>query len=125
MILYHYTCAHAAPKIAKSGRLWPYPHPMLPQVPPIVWLTDLTEPDGKALGLPRIQGGCNRTQWRVTVDVQEPLHWPRWARRGGMVHKHQRAAVEANDRGALIVHWWLVLGPVPILNLEQVQGVNR
>lgn len=122
MILYHYTCAHAAPKIAKAGRLFPFPHPMLPQVPAMVWLTDLPDPVRRVIGLPPIQQGCNRVQWRVTVDVDEPLHWPRWSRRGGVVHKHQRTAFEANDPGALIAHWWLVLGPVPILEMTQVQG---
>lgn len=125
MRLYHYTCAHAAPKIAKAGVLFPFPHRMLPQVPAMVWLTDLDQPVRAALGLPPIQRGCNRVQFRVTVDVEPgpngPFRWPWWARRGNVFQK-QYSAVEVNCPGSLVAHWWLALGQVPIESVEQIQA---
>lgn len=120
MILLHYTCAHAAPKIEAAGALTGYPHTMLPQIGPIVWLTDLDPPGRRELGLPAIQDGCDRMAYRVRVDLEEPLRWASWARRN--THRAQWSALEVNFPGALIAHWWLSLQtPLPILSIEQCQ----
>lgn len=122
MILFHYTCAHAAPKIERAGELRGWPHKMLPQVGPIVWLThmklsELPAPvERLALGMPPNQPGCERFAFRVTVDVEEPTRWPQWARCN--VHLVQRQALETNCRGTMIAYWWLSLTPVPVVNIE-------
>lgn len=116
MILYHYTCAHAAPKIEQAGMLIGYPHRMLPQIAPIVWLTDLDIGARRVLGLPPIQDGCDRMAVRVTVDVDEPIRWARWARRN--LPKPQWTAVEANCPGSLVAHWWMSLQPVPVFAFD-------
>lgn len=115
MILWHYTCAHAAPKIERVGVLLPYAHRMLPQVGPIVWLTNLDIGARIQLGMPPIQPGCDRMAYRVTVELDEPLQWPRWARRN--VPLAQRQAVENNCPGSMMAHWWLSLAPVPIVSI--------
>lgn len=118
MILFHYTCAHAAPKIEAAGALQGFPHTMLPQIGPIVWLTDLDIGARQPLGLPPIQPGCDRMAYRVRVDVAEPLRWARWARRS--LPKAQWTALETNSPGVLVAHWWLSLaGTVPILSVER------
>jgi hypothetical protein len=44
-VLWHYTCAdHGAPGIDRTGELRPNRHPLLPELGPVVWLTDLTDP---------------------------------------------------------------------------------
>jgi hypothetical protein len=120
VILLHYTCAHAAPKIEAAGALTGYPHTMLPQVGPIVWLTDLDVGARRELGLPAIQAGCDRMAYRVRVELPAPLRWPSWARR--TLHKAQWTALETNFPGAMIAHWWLSLDtPLPILSIEPNQ----
>lgn len=116
MILYHYTCIHAAPKIERAGRLLGNAHMMMPQLPPIVWLTDLDIGARRELGLPPIQDGCDRMAVRVTVDVDEPIRWASWARRN--VPKAQWTAVEANCPGSLVAHWWLAMRAVPIQSMQ-------
>lgn len=119
MILFHYTCAHAAPKIEAAGALHGFAHRMLPQVRPIVWLTDLDVGARRELGLPPIQPECDRMAYRVRVEIEAPLRWASWARRN--LPKAQWTAVEANCPGSLVAHWWLSLDPVPILSIEKNQ----
>jgi hypothetical protein len=129
MILYHYTCAHAAEKIIASGRLVGSPHPQLPQVAPIVWLSNLPvtgEPmdvERMALGMPRnleaIAQGCDRFSHRVTVAVRAGwFHWPRWARRN--LERAQRQAIEINSAGIMPAHWYLSFRELPVLAVQPV-----
>ena len=117
MILWHYTCEHAAPKIEAAGMLHGSAHRMLPQIGPIVWLTDLDVGARRELGMPPIQPGCDRMAYRVQVELQEPVRWAWWARR--VLPLAQRAAVEANCPGSLVAHWWLSLESVPIVSIER------
>lgn len=122
MILYHYTCEHAAAKIVKNGQLVGWPHRFLPLIGPIIWLTDLDQVarDEKGLdplGLAPIQlkHKCDRLGWRVDVDIAEPIRWASWARRHPAITKTQVTSVETNARGTLIAHWYISLERVPIL----------
>jgi hypothetical protein len=115
MILYHFTCAHAAPRILAAGELRGSPHRMLPQIGPIVWLTDLDVGARRELGLPPIQDGCDRVAYRVQVELEEPVRWASWARRN--LPKAQWSAVEVNCPGSLVAQWWLSLSPVPITTI--------
>lgn len=76
--LYHYTCAHAAPLIERDGLLRPHPQILLDNTP-LIWFTDLEEPDRQALGLTSLTLNCDRTAYRVVVDL-EATHWPKLAR---------------------------------------------
>lgn len=127
MILYHYCCSHSAAKITDSGRLVPSAHQHLPQVAPIVWLTDLRiegEPmdiERLALGMPHNrhaeEQGCDRFSHRVTVAVRGGVfRWSRWARRN--IHPRQQEAIELNHPGILPAHWWLTFRPTPALAVQ-------
>ena len=59
--LYHYTCDHARQLIGMRGKLKPHQHPLLSKWRPLVWLTDLEEPDAGALGLTSLMLDCDRT----------------------------------------------------------------
>lgn len=89
---------------------------MLPQLPPIVWLTDLDVGARRELGLPPTQAGCDRVAVRVQADVDEPLRWASWCRRN--VPKAQWTAVEANCPGSLVAHWWLAMRSVQIQHMQ-------
>src|SRR6058998_793703 len=69
VILYHYTCRHAARRIARSGLLVPAPQRVL--VPSgalsLTWLTDLEVPDKHLLGLESVRSPCDRTEVRLTA----------------------------------------------------------
>lgn len=117
MILWHYTCEHAAPKIRAAGMLHGSAHRMLPQIGPIVWLTDLDIGARVQLGLPPIQPDCDRVAYRVQVELEEPIRWASWARRN--LPKAQWTAVEANCPGSLVAQWWLSLASVPIVSIER------
>jgi hypothetical protein len=115
MKLYHYTCRHAADAIVKTRVLLPQLHPLVPNLRPTVWLTDLDTPDRNALGLTSRLLHCDRTEYRVTVDADAD-HWPRTARSLG---RAERAELESAP-GAMPMHWYLCHWPVAILEIGQV-----
>lgn len=114
MKLYHYCCSHSAEGIRADGTLKPNPHPWLPV--PLVWLTDLDQPARDALGLTSATLPCDRTEYRVTVDVAAE-RWTSLARRIG---KETREAFESTP-GVLPMHWWVSHAPVPVLSIEAVR----
>lgn len=115
MRLYHYTCAHSAPGIAKDRWLRPNPHPLMPGAGPLVHLTDLDQPNRHGLGLTSRILRCDRTQFRVTVVTADAVHWPVFAR---TIPRSVREELEGVP-GALPMHWWVACGmPVPVLNVE-------
>lgn len=128
MILYHYTCGHAAPKIQREGWLRGHAHPSLPQVAPIVWLCDMpivgqaAPVEQVALGMPpnpeALAQGCDRFSHRVTVAVRTGVfRWAKWARRN--LHSAQYQAVELNGQGFLPAHWWVAFHGVPVLAVQE------
>ena len=65
--LYYYTCDHGRQLIGMRGKLKPHQHPLLSEWRPLVWLTDLKEPDAGALGLTSLMLDCDRTAWRYRI----------------------------------------------------------
>lgn len=118
MILYHYTCADAAPRIAASGRVRPHPAPPFPLGIPLAWFTDLAYPDRNALRL------TSKADWRVTVEASGDITWwPEWRRvfvRDLNTPACYRDAARALElaTGAQPVHWWVATMDVPILKIE-------
>ena len=116
---YHYTCAHSAPLILRSGVVKPLGQlgNLAGQMPAdrqwmldIAWFTDLPDPLREALGLTSETLQCDRTEWRVTVsDPSGLVHWPRFAR--GRVPREQRDDLERYGRPA---HRWVSEAPVPV-----------
>lgn len=117
--IYHYTCSCWAPKIRAQQMLRASVHAILQYHGRMSWLTDLDDPMPRAIGLP--VKPCDRLQFRVAVDAGLPqiVRWSPWSRRN--VDLKLRQAVEANDPGALHAHWWLALGDVPILRVDDMR----
>jgi hypothetical protein len=100
--LYHFTCGHSARKIGRSGVLLPYG--TLPGCPPLVWLTDLREPDRDALGLTSHTLTCDRTERRYVVRGDcDAIPWLSWV--ASPRHDEVRGLLERD--GARPEHWWV------------------
>lgn len=118
--VYHFTCSCWAPKIAAQQLLRASVHSILQHQGRMSWLTDLDIPLARAIGLPTKP--CDRLQFRVALDRDQPgiVRWSSWSRRN--VPLPLRQAVEANDPGALHSHWWLALGDMPILRIDDMRA---
>jgi hypothetical protein len=114
MRLYHFTCDHGAQQIAAAGELRANPHPLLPDAGPLIHLTDLPEADRVGLGLTSATLRCDRTQHRVTVDTDQAIHWPAFAR---ILPRHIREMFEGHQ-GALPMHWYVARGPIPVATTQ-------
>lgn len=120
MRLYHYTCSHAALHIIKQRWLQANPHPLMPEVGPLIHLTDLDAPDRHGLGLTSYTLRCDRTEWRVTAVTSEAIHWPVFAR---TIPRHVREELESAP-GALPMHWYVARGFVPVLAVVETAGAR-
>jgi hypothetical protein len=118
--LYHYTCSHAAPLIIQQRWLHANPHPLMPEVGPLIHLTDLDSPDRHGLGLTSYTLRCDRTEFRVTVVTSEAIHWPVFAR---TIPRHVREELESAP-GALPMHWYVSRGLVPVLAVVETAGAR-
>jgi hypothetical protein len=121
--LYHYTCAHSAKGIRRSGKLDPNPHPLLGTFE-LVWLTDLEHPDMYALGLTSHIIKCRRTEYRVTVDAPDAMRWAdlaRELRRSGDAALRSGVADLESAVGVRPMHWWVSTVPVRVVQLEAVR----
>lgn len=76
MTLWHFTCGHGYRAIGKRGILKPNPHPLLPELGPVVWLTVHPMPSRDAVGLSSRTLRCDRMAYRYRVRLQQPVHWP-------------------------------------------------
>lgn len=119
--LYHYTCRHAASRIARSGLLVPAPQKQL--LPSgdlrLTWLTDLEVPDRHGLGLASVRSPCDRTEVRFvcTIDPDEVARWPEAALQLGFgVFHPARRLLEYGGR--LPGNWWVSLAPVRVRTLD-------
>lgn len=105
--LFHYTCRHQAALIGRRGTLTPHPQPLLGQ--PLVWLTDLPEPDAEALGLTAHTLSCDRTAVRYRVmRAPDVLTWREWAERE-RIPRPIRSELELGRRAR---HWYVSSTPV-------------
>jgi hypothetical protein len=118
--LYHYTCAHSYDGIRRELRLECHEHPLMPDVGPVLWLTDLDSPDRSALGLTSRIIRCDRTEFRAIVEA-EAEHWPVFARR---LPRAVRTELESAT-GARPMHWYVSLKPVDVLSIEPVEIHKR
>jgi len=105
--LWHYTCDHAHAAIGAVGTL----HTI--GVARYIWLTDLAEPDRDALGLTMRLVTCDRTAHRYRV-MGDPIVYRYSDVRLGDFTATERDGLEG-EPGALLRHWWIAPGPVPVL----------
>lgn len=104
--LWHFTCEHAAASIDRSGILLPNPHPLLPEIGPVVWLTNWRTAGRDALGLTSETLTCDRME--VCYSVIAPLAVP-WAWVRDDLDPEAVAALERFSRPET---WRLSLVPV-------------
>jgi hypothetical protein len=125
MRLYHYTCEHSMRGIRQAGTIRPNPHPLLPAVPPLIWLTDLAAPHKEALGLAGRYIRCDRTAHPLpagTADTDGVLHWPDAARRW-RIPRPVRDLLEAG--GTLPMHWYVTTEPIDVTYFLNVSAPGR
>lgn len=117
-VLWHYTCLdHAAPEIDATGELRPTQHILLPQLGPIVWLTDIPDPAiGCGLDILGIAESviltCDRLAVRYAVEAAAAPGLARWVDVRGRCDPDAVEALE--EGGSWPSRWWIATGPVPI-----------
>ena len=96
--LFHYCCSHSAEGIERDGALRPW-GPLMDDVVPVVWLTDLDVPIRAALGLTSLFSPCDRTEHRYEVDmaaVRDGQIVPWWRYRRFVPADYRQALEEAD-----------------------------
>lgn len=110
-LLYHFTCAHGHAGVERDGFLAPHAHVLLPELGPLVWLTEDPEPDRLAVGLSSTIITCDRMAHRYDVapeTVPDLTWWP-------FVRDRCAPAVVADlERYGRPSTWWLARSPVLI-----------
>lgn len=113
LTLYHYTCAHSVPGILRDHMvLRPHEHPLLPELGPVIWFTDLdtiTQPE--VVGLTSRTLRCDRTEFRFQAPASSigGLSW--WP----LVRERCREAVVADlERYGWPTRWWVATEPVTV-----------
>lgn len=114
-ILYHFTCSdHGMPGIERDGYLRPNPHPLLPELGPLVWLTDLSGFDDPVVT--GLTSGtfvtCDRTEIRYPVFKAEidDLHWWPFIRS----RCRDRVVLADLERYGWPTYWWVARCRVPV-----------
>lgn len=65
--LWHFTCEHGYAALGTGGILRPNPHPLLPQLGAVIWLTDDPDPSRDDVGLSSVMLTCDRMEYRYKV----------------------------------------------------------
>lgn len=109
--LWHYTCTHAQVGIDRERLNRPRIHPFLPELGPVVWLTDLDElPSPDAVGLTATYLACDRTAVRYEVSRFAPgIRWWPWAR-----WRCDPAVVADLESFGQPAHWWISTEPIAV-----------
>lgn len=105
MTFYHYTCDHGRAGIGDSGKLLPNGSDDMPLV---VWVTDLPEPDLVGLGLTSTILSCERWKYRYRVTDERsilPYHQ--------MQHQIDwRVQLSLHHAGSMPEHWFVSFRPL-------------
>jgi hypothetical protein len=111
-VLYHFTCLHSVPGITRTGRLRPWAHPLLPELGPVIWLTDLAAVDRpEVVGLDRVTLECDRTEFRFSVAADSPgVSWWPFVR-----DRCQPSVVADLEHLGWPSRWWVGTEPITIL----------
>ena len=117
---YHYSCRHGAVGIRGTGWVRPNSHPLLCHE--LVWLTDMAQPAMNALGLTSHTIDCDRTAYRVTVQTDNAVWWPIWARRLDLETRRKFDTAY----GAMPARWWVHQGQLRAVKVDKLSElVNR
>lgn len=114
-LLWHYTCDHNAASIVATGALVPNRHPLLPNVAPLVWMTDDPDAGRWDLGLTGVMLDCDRMAHRFrVVDSSTCQRWTDLvsAAPHGVLSDGGRYLLE---HGREFTSWWISPLPVPVV----------
>lgn len=105
MTFYHYTCDHGRRCIGDSGKLMPHGSEDMPLV---VWMTDLAEPDIIGLGLTSEILPCERWTYRYRItDERSVLPYTE------IQHLiHPQVQLSLHHAGSLPQHWFISFQPL-------------
>ena len=105
MTYYHYTCDHGRRSIGDSGNLKPHG---IGDMPVVVWMTDLADPDVIGLGLTSEILSCERWTYRYRVTDERPV-----VPYAEIQHSiHPRAQLALHHLGSLPQHWFVSFRPL-------------
>lgn len=108
--LWHFTCDHGHNGIGARGELRPYQHPMIPHLPPMVWLTSAARPARTDVGLTSTMLSCDRLAHRYEVtDITTAEPWSVVRQR---VPAQIVATLEQHGRPGT---WFVSFAPVPVV----------
>lgn len=112
-VLYHYTCCHSVPGILRAGMvLYPHEHPLLPELGPVVWLTDLEAlTNVRAVGLTSETIGCDRTEFRFAATATDIAGLSWWPRVRGRCRPR---VVDDLEAFGWPERWWIATEPVTV-----------
>jgi hypothetical protein len=108
--LYHFTCDHRAPSILAVGALVPMRHYWLPEMAPVVWLTDDPEPQRDDVGLTSHYLECDRMAHRFRV-IDTSACVP-WSTVRGLGPRSSVVILESFGRPET---WWISTASVPVV----------
>ncbi len=106
-VLYHFTCNHGHSGIERTRILLPNTHPLMRNLGPLLWLTDMAEPPSKeSVGLTNSWTTCDRLAYRYIVRCKAAVHWSLVRARA------PKDIVETLESFGQPEHWWIVRRPV-------------
>jgi hypothetical protein len=107
LILWHFTCDHGARLIGRRGLLTPHRHLLMPQLPPMVWLTNLAQPARDDVGLTSTTLTCDRLAHRYrVVDTSTAQRW------ASIRHRAPLDVVLDMEAYGRPSTWWVSFEPV-------------
>ena len=116
-VLWHYTCAHVAARVARRGMLVPNRQLVLPGVPRLLWLTPADGPTFReALGLTSHYIRCDRMAFRYVVREHDARPFLDYARDRGWSDREWRAEL---GQGAADPALWYVLDHAALGTLDR------
>lgn len=106
MTLFHFTCQHGYEGIEEAQSIRPNPHPWMKALGPVIWLTDLEQPDAFEVGLTSQTLSCDRLKHRYEVTTQNTHKWT------DLRYKVHSTLVEELESLGKPEHWFLVRRPL-------------
>jgi hypothetical protein len=115
--LWHFTCEHGFAGLGERGKLGLNPHPLLPKLGQVAWLTSDPTPERDAVGLTSSLLMCDRMAYRYRVE--SPSRCIPWT-----AVRHLAAPEVLHDLESFGAPetWWIAREPVWV-TLDQLAEV--
>jgi hypothetical protein len=109
-VLWHFTCEHGYEGLGERGMLGLNPHPLLPQLGQLAWLTDDPAPARDAVGLTSSLLSCDRMTYRYRVDVTSRcIPW------SSVRHLVSLGVLLDLESFGAPETWWISRHPIPVV----------